>query len=445
MKREPPPLAPPAESPLAKWFSLLFGAFLGLTLVKFGNAVIMERFFERPTNGWEWFFNPWPFNLAYGILVALGLLGLVAAKWRLPRPVWLVALPLVWLAWQFVAGTHTVEAGLTGMTLKHFAACAGCFYLGCFALSAAREPWFLFGLIAGFGIVLAVGVQQHFGGLEESRRYFFTYLYPQLTVVPPEYLKKMQSDRIWATLFYPNTLAGVLLLVTPVTPVFILRNFTRLTVGARRFVAAVFGVSALGCLFWSGSKGGWLLMLVLVLVALLHLDFPMRWKVAVIGVVAVGGLVGFGLKYASFFRKGATSVGARLDYWQAAVTTTRENPIFGTGPGTFAIPYQQIKRPESEMSRMVHNDYLQQASDSGVIGFAVYLALILGWVGWARSHLRRSPDPLRFAVWLGLLGWLLQGLMEFGLYIPALAWTAFALMGWMLGTGNRFDNPEAKP
>lgn len=443
MKRELSPAAPPAERPLAKWFSLLFGAFLGLALVKFGNAVIMERFFERPTNGWEWFLNPWPFGLAYTGLAGLGLLGVFAAKWRKPQPAWLVALPLVWLVWQFVAATQTVEPALTGMALKHFAACAGCFYLGYFALSAAREPWFLFGLIAGFGVVMAVGIQQHFGGLEESRRYFFAYLYPQMTDVPPEYLKKIRSDRIWATLFYPNALAGVLLMVLPGTLVFVMRNFTRLTLGARRFVAAVFAVSALGCLFWSGSKGGWLLILVLMLVALLHLDFPMRWKVMVICVVTVGGLAGFGLKYASFFRKGATSVGARFDYWQAAVATTRANPVFGTGPGTFAIPYQRIKRPESEMSRLVHNDYLQQASDSGMMGFATYLAFALGWVVWTKAQLRRSPDPLRFAVWLGLFGWLLQGLMEFGLYIPALAWTAFALMGWLLGTGNRFDNPEA--
>ena len=43
-----------------------------------------------------------------------------------------------------------------------------------------------------------------------------------------------------------------------------------------------------------------------------------------------------------------------------------------------------------------------------------------------------TPDGLaRFSVWLGLLGYALQGLMEFGLYIPALAWTAFRLAGWL--------------
>ena len=41
---------------------------------------------------------------------------------------------------------------------------------------------------------------------------------------------------------------------------------------------------------------------------------------------------------------------------------------------------------------------------------------------------------LRFAVWLGVLGWCLQGLVDFGLYIPASAWSAFTLLGWLMGT-----------
>ena len=116
----------------------------------------------------------------------------------------------------------------------------------------------------------------------------------------------------------------------------------------------------------------------------------------------------------------------------------REKPVFGTGPGTFAIAYQKVKRPESEMARLVHNDYLEQASDSGVPGFvayAVFIGAALAWsfprAGGARSA--GSDDWQTFAVWLGLLGWALQGFVEFGLYLPALAWPAFTLLGWLLG------------
>jgi len=48
-------------------------------------------------------------------------------------------------------------------------------------------------------------------------------------------------------------------------------------------------------------------------------------------------------------------------------------------------------------------------------------------------------DRLHFATWLGLLGWSLQSLMEFGLYIPALAWPAFTLIGLLLGNRSRLE------
>ncbi len=34
-------------------------------------------------------------------------------------------------------------------------------------------------------------------------------------------------------------------------------------------------------------------------------------------------------------------------------------------------------------------------------------------------------------IWLGLLGWAAQCLVEFSLQIPALAWPAFALLGYL--------------
>ena len=72
------------------------------------------------------------------------------------------------------------------------------------------------------------------------------------------------------------------------------------------------------------------------------------------------------------------------------------------------------------MSRLVHNDYLEQASDSGLAGFLAYALFIVGGLIWSFP---RGPDEwLTFAVWLGVLGWSLQSFVEFGLYIPALAW-----------------------
>jgi O-antigen ligase len=461
------------DGPLPRGFSVLFGAFLGLALFKFGNPPIMERWVTAPANIYEFLLgNPWPIRWAYVLLALLAAIGISVANWKVQSPNWLVALPVTWLIWQCVSAAATVSPALTKSTLLHFFACAACFYLGLYSLSGSGKLGLLWpGLFVGLLIVIALGWQQHFGGLEQTRRYFYLYLYPRMKEVPPEYLKKLSSTRVYSTLFYPNTLAGAMLLFLPPTVAVIWGAREKFTAGARAFLLAAVGTGGLGCLYWSGSKGGWLLMLALGLICLFRLPFSRRLKQALIVFVLVGGLGAFFWRYSGFFQKGATSVSARFDYWKAAVQTTAAHPLMGTGPGTFSIAYQKVKRPESEMARLAHNDYLQQGSDSGLPGLILYSAFIVcvmvrtaaglfpadgqqrfsgslanqrGPCAAGRSnHTNREAEStirektILFALYLGLLGWALQSFFEFGLYIPALAWPAFTFMGLLLGRLHR--------
>jgi O-antigen ligase len=198
----------------------------------------------------------------------------------------------------------------------------------------------------------------------------------------------------------------------------------------RWFGVMVLVFAALACLFWSGSKSGWLLMLIVGVLAVVHGKATFRTKILVMTVVLVGGGLVFGLRHAGYFKKGATSVEARFDYWRAAVQTAKEHPVLGTGPGTFMVPYGKIKKPESEMARLVHNDYLEQASDTGVVSFVTFSALIWGSLVFLY---RKRATAMQFAVWLGLLGLALQSLSEFHFYIPGLAWPWFLFLGWLWG------------
>jgi O-antigen ligase len=163
-----------------------------------------------------------------------------------------------------------------------------------------------------------------------------------------------------------------------------------------------------------------------------------------LALVLIGGLGVFAVRFHNYFAAGATSVGARFDYWRAAVQTTGEYPLFGTGPGTFQRPYARIKSPEAEMARLTHNDYLEQFSDSGVpggIGYAAWIVLAVAAIG---RGVWRNGDHFQFGLFLGLLGWYAQGVSEFGLYIPALAWTAFTLLGGaVFEARNGFDKKPA--
>jgi hypothetical protein len=415
-------------------FAAVAGFFFFVALLKFGNPVILDSQVTPPENFYEFLYQLWPVRWGYIGVVMLIIVGLIAiASGRdpvapvRPRFRWYLALPLLWFIWQLVSAGYTVDSKLTDITLRHFTMCVALFYLGYFALGHTQNPWplWLFLTIALLWIV-RVGFEQHFGGLEQTRKYF--YQLPNWREAPPEFLKKLESNRIYSTLFYPNTLAGALLLVVPITIGFAFQVTTRFQTHVRWLIAALITIPALACLYWSGSKAGWLIALVLALVAFAGSKLPKRSKQIVIAAILVCGLVGFGIRYAQFFKHGSTSVVARFDYWRAALIIGKQNPLLGTGPGTFAIPYRNVKLPDAEMTRLTHNDYLQQLSDSGIPGFILFF----GWTVAVISLLYRYRKQISPFVTLGVLGVVLHQTVDFHLYIPAIAWLTFFLIGWLL-------------
>ena len=443
------------------------GVFLAFVLLKLGNPVILDHVVAPPAGWAELLFETWPAVWGYGVLAGVAALGVW--QWRRPVgvPGWALALPGVWLGWQLVAATTTVDAGLTKVVLPQFAATVVCFALGLSAGGGpgARRVWL--GLLAGLLVVFGSGFRQQYGGLASSREFFYENEKTGWKDVPPEELDRLASsrllarrtdgtftinpdllpklakDRIFGTLVYPNALAGVVLLLLPGALLTVWGASARLQNVTRGVLVGLVAYMGLACLYWSESKAGWLIALAVGGVALLNLPLPKALKTGLVIAVGVGGLAGFIWKYQSYFAGGARSANARFDYWAVAGQTAMNRPLLGSGPGTFYAVYRQAKRPDAEMARLAHNDFLQQASDSGAVGLLAFGGFVLASLA-ALYRITRADWTL-FAVWLGLLGWTLQSFVEFGLYIPALAWTAFFLFGWLWALGrNPFDSPRAQ-
>src|SRR5882672_11391147 len=104
---------------MSRIFAGLLGAFLGLSLLKFGNPVIMEKWVTPPTDVYEFLLGyPWPIGWAYGLLILVALAGLFCIR-RVPEgvPRWLILVPLAWLVWEFLSGTQSVEPRLSHATM----------------------------------------------------------------------------------------------------------------------------------------------------------------------------------------------------------------------------------------------------------------------------------------------------------------------------------------
>jgi O-antigen ligase len=436
-KKPPAPAGPAASWPV---FAIVAGLFFFVTILKFGSPVVMDSKIDVPQDLTSTFYDLWPPHWGAWLFVPVAVVGLWAVDLSGTKLRWALFLPLIWLGWELVAATQTVSLPLTKLTIMHFAVCVSLFYLGFFARKGMSNPWPIW---AGMGLALCwamrAGIEQHFGGLEATRKMLMespaTMGADAQMLANPDYLKRIASNRIFGTFAgYPNGLAGGLILFLPLTLAFLWRLTPKVRDSIRILFVLILGGCGLACLYWSGSKAGWLVALAVGLVALGHSALPLKWKRWLIYGVLIAGVAGFAIKYSSFFQKERNSVGARFAYWRAALIVIDRHPILGTGPGTFQIPYAQIKRPGDEMARLCHNDYLEQATDSGIFGFMIYGAMVFTLLlRLYRYSIKEKPiNWLSFGVWLGMFGLCLHSLVEFHLYVPALAWPLFFLFGWLM-------------
>jgi hypothetical protein len=125
-------------------------------------------------------------------------------------------------------------------------------------------------------------------------------------VVNPALLARFAKDRVMGTLVYPNALAGIILLLFPVSLVLIFNGAKKLRPLVR--APAVGLAVALGVLafFWSGSKFGWLIAMAMGALCLFRLRWPVKLKILALVLVAVLGLGIFAIRFHSYFANGAT-------------------------------------------------------------------------------------------------------------------------------------------
>jgi hypothetical protein len=443
-----------------EFYALAFGLFLGLCLWKFGNPVILDSVITTPASRSDFLSDAWPTHWAKWIFLPLALVGAAIAfskksRWQVIKWLWLP--PLLWFGWQLFSATKTVDATLTAATLWQFFGCVACYFLGAFLFGNERVLNFLLvGVLAAFTFCLVRAVDQRLfefplnrqilvegeqsgwtnfppETLVEMKREHTIIITNGVVVANPAILEKLKKGRVSGTLVYPNALAGAILLLFPISLVLAFSGTKKLRPPIRAMVIALAIFLGVAGFFWTGSKLGWLITIALGGACLFRLKWPALFKWLALMIVLLVGLGIFAVRFHNYFAAGATSASARLDYWRAAGQTTLAHPLLGTGPGTFQRPYAQLKSPEAEMARLTHNDYLEQFSDSGIAGGIFYIAWIVLSLVIIGRRVWNGSSPTAFAIFAGLLGWFVQGLGEFGLYIPALAWAAFTLLGCLAG------------
>jgi O-antigen ligase len=169
---------------------------------------------------------------------------------------------------------------------------------------------------------------------------------------------------------------------------------------------------------------------------------------AIVAIAAWINLEGFAERLVTTLsRPEAESVG-RLTIWRETLRLMRAFPLFGTGQGTFAdamFVYQQTSR--QVLFNQAHNEYLQLATEGGVVMLAI---VITGLALLARAaRLRLADDDgshrfVRIGACAGLAAVSVQSVWETGLRAPANLLLAAILAGLAIANG-RYSPPEITP
>ncbi len=181
--------------------------------------------------------------------------------------------------------------------------------------------------------------------------------------------------------------------------------------GGRRLAAAAPLLVLLPALMLTNSRAAWACGLVGLAVALAAAYGRTR-----IATVLVACSV---LLLAVLLLAPPGGVGDRTMFWQAARDASAAHPIGGTGAGTFATVYTEV-RGAGPAARDAHSLYLQTLSELGVVGLAlIALFLALPLLGGLRA---RAAAPLG-----GFVVFVLHAGVDWDWQMPALTVAALAL------------------
>ncbi|MBA2381793.1 MAG: O-antigen ligase family protein [Chloroflexi bacterium] len=221
--------------------------------------------------------------------------------------------------------------------------------------------------------------------------------------------------------------------------------------GSRARVAASVTILALAlyCTLLSGSRAGWLgLGLGLAITAACWLAYPANRRsirafvrsrallYSIAGGTVVAAVAAIAVIPGVLLRTGAGGEGLRLTFFRSAIRMFTESPIHGTGLGTWVA--QRVAYTDDPAGDYYipysHNVFLQTLAESGVIGAAAGLVLLVLTARLISRSIRDGDGVTVRMAWAALLAVAYFGghqLLDFYANMPA-AMFAFAIpIAWL--------------
>jgi O-Antigen ligase len=122
---------------------------------------------------------------------------------------------------------------------------------------------------------------------------------------------------------------------------------------------------------------------------------------------------------------------SRATYWRVAWEEWKEHPLTGTGAGTFSYTWLE-NRPGFGGLKQVHNVFLEQGTETGVVAFLAltgFAVILTGYAAWAALRATGERRVLLAGLTGAVVVYLVSSALEWHWYIPASTIYFFVMAG----------------
>lgn len=321
----------------------------------------------------------------------------------------------------FILAVHLFDSGRRRSNLVLALICLGCFEAGYGIIQHLLSWNKIFGVTDPYDLWVAIGTyinRNHFAGVIEL-------------TFPFAFASAFYSYQLWSEPRHadPSARRG---------------SGTESSLGFRIVFFLFLSMIMVLSVIFSYSRGGILAVAITLMVLSLLAFLKVRRKswglmIGSLAVLAIGFSLWMGLGsllsrfevmgHSKFLQSSERSL-----IWKDTVQLVRANPVLGTGLGTYGEAFRPFQTHLVNMHvDHAHNDYLEFASDTGLVGFCllflpIFYLLVRMVIAFFEDHRR-----YRRAVLLGCigstLGLLIHSFTDFNLHIPANAIIFAVILG----------------
>lgn len=361
-----------------------------------------------------------------------------AVNLNIPITIFLLGL----LIWSSLSLIYSVNIDSTLRFIWEFLAYIYLFFILFDCLNAPRRiDIFIYLLIAAALVTSIFGLYHYFSIYQEVLK--------RVSVSTEDYriINFLKLRRVTVFFGWPNQLAGFLSMLLPLGVVGALLTRDR----REKLYIALSCAALFFCSVSTYSIGGLLSEFIAGVIAIVlylskgHFKINLKSKKIKLAIAMVILLVFISALAITHKRADKMTEGsfiARTIYLKGTISIIKDNPIFGTGAGTFKDIFSAyIKRP-IEYARHTHNSFLEFWSDLGIAGFLLFLTFSVYILYSIGMRLKKENQPKKRLLLAGLFcsiaAFLIHNMVDFTLFAPMVSfywWVivslAFAAVGSM--------------